>query len=201
MGDASDRAPRARRRMSCEIEVNGARHSGIVLDVSASGLFVQTNVKPNPGSVATLRLSLPGEKEPVAMTARVARKRAVPPQLLTVAGGGVGFAITEPAEAYLDFVAEMSPEHAEAVALERAKAARPEGPVAAGARPAEGTGGGKASGKKRADAPKRFRIHAVETSSGRRNTYLVTCSSEQEASDQVLEQLGEAWKVLFIERA
>jgi hypothetical protein len=50
-------------------------------------------------------------------------------------------------------------------------------------------------------APKRFRIHAVETRTGRKNTFLVTCASEQEASDQVLEQLGDEWKVLFVERA
>jgi len=187
--------------MSCEIEVHGDRHSGIVLDVSASGLFVQTNVKPTPGTFATLRLSLPGERETVTMRARVARKKTVPPQLLAVAGGGLGFAIMEPAEAYLDFVAEISPEHAEAVALERAKAAQRKVSGAAVAKPPQDAGGGRPSDRKREQAPKRYRIHAVETSSGRRNTYLVTCASEQEASDQVLEQLGDAWKVLFIERA
>jgi hypothetical protein len=178
--------------MSCEINVNGARSSGIVLDVSATGLFVQTNVKPSPGIVAMLRLCLPGEKEPVAMKARVARKKMVPPQLLVVAGGGVGFAIMEPAEKYLDFVAEMSPEHAEAVARERAKG---------GARKGSRAGGRKESGEKREAAPKRFRIHAVETSTGRKNSFLATCPSEQEASDQVLAELGDEWKVLFIERA
>jgi hypothetical protein len=206
------RAPRTKKRMSCEINVNDARYSGIVLDVSATGLFVQTNLKPNPGTVATLRLSLPGEKEPVVMKARVARKKMVPRELLAVAGGGAGFAITEPAEAYLDFVAEMSPEHAEAVARARAKggsrpgtsakgARSPERSGAAGARPLERSGGAKAAGGRREEAPKRFRIHAVETSTGRKNSYLVTCATEQEASDQVLEQLGEEWKVLFIERA
>jgi hypothetical protein len=181
-------APRTKKRMSCEINVDDARHSGIVLDISATGLFVQTNVKPSPGIVATLRLSLPGQKEPVAMKARVARKKMVPPQLLAVAGGGVGFAITEPAEAYLDFVAQMSPEDAEAVAKERAK-------------DENRADRGKAPGKRREAAPKRFRIHAVETRTGRKNTFLTTCASEQEASDQVLEQLGEEWKVLFIECA
>ena len=187
--------------MSCEINVNGARSSGIVLDVSATGLFVQTNVKPSPGIVAMLRLSLPGEKEPVAMKARVARKKMVPPQLLAVAGGGVGFAITEPAEAYLDFVARMSPEHAEAVAQVRAKGRKRAGSGAARARPTDVAGGKKESGEKREAAPKRFRIHAVETSTGRKNSFLATCPSEQEASDQVLAELGDEWKVLFIERA
>jgi hypothetical protein len=187
--------------MSCEIDVNGTHFSGIVLDVSATGLFVQTNVKPTPGIVATLRLSLPGGDEPVAMKARVARKKMVPPQLLAVAGGGVGFAITEPAEVYLDFIAEMSPEHAEAVEQARAKSRKRAGSGAARARPTDSGGGKKESGEKPEAAPKRFRIHAVETSTGRKNTYLATGASEQEASDQVLEQLGDEWKVLFVERA
>ena len=202
------RAPRAKKRMSCEINVKDARYTGIVVDVSASGLFVQTSVKPSPGIVAVLRLSLPGGKEPVAMKARVARKKMVPRELLAVAGGGVGFAIMEPDEAYLDYIAELSSEHAEAVARERAKnrgkGGKPAGSAAAGAagaRPPERAAGGKAPDGKREEAPKRFRIHAVETSTGRKNSFLVTCASEQEASDQVLEQLGDEWKVLFIERA
>ena len=189
---AKFRAPRTKKRMSCEINVNGSRSSGIVLDISATGLFVQTNVKPRPGMIAMLQLALPGEKEPVIMKARVARKKMVPPQLLAVAGGGVGFAITEPAEAYLDFVAEISPEDAEAVARARASG---------GKRAGSGAGRGREPGEKREEAPKRFRIHAVETSTGRKNSYLVSCATEQEANDQVLDQLGEEWKILFIERA
>jgi hypothetical protein len=52
-----------------------------------------------------------------------------------------------------------------------------------------------------AAAPQRFRIHAVEASSGKKNTFLATCDSEQAASDQALEQLGDAWQILFVERA
>jgi hypothetical protein len=194
------RAPRTKRRISCEINVDGARHSGIVLDLSATGLFVQTNMKPRAGAIVVLGLSLPGEKEPVLMEARVARKKAVPPQLLTIARGGVGFAITKPAEEYLDFVAEMSPEHSEAVAMERAKIGVRAGSDGEGAQPSDRAGGRKGPGQKSEAAPKRFRIHVVEVSTGSKKTYLTTCATEQQASDQVLEQLGDEWKVLFIER-
>jgi hypothetical protein len=195
------RAPRTKRRLSCEINVNDARYSGIVLDISATGLFVQTNVKPNPGVVATLRLSLPGHEEPVSVKARVARKKMVPRQLLTVAGGGVGFAITESCEAYLDFVAGMSPEHAEAAGRERTKLGKRSGSGTPGAKSSGAAGGGKAADGKEKVVGKRFRIHAVETRSGRKNSFLVTAATEQEAGDQVLEELGDEWKVLFIERA
>jgi hypothetical protein len=188
-----DRAPRERKRLLCEIRLNESRYSGIAIDVSATGLFVQTSVKPNPGEKVEIRLSLPGCTEPVVMTARVARKKMVPAQLLTLAQGGVGLALVTPDDAYLDFVATMSLEHAEAVARLRAAAARSAG---GGATKAD-------SGPVERNAPpppKRFRIHAVESATGKKNAYLATCSNEAEACEELLKQLGEAWQVLFVER-
>ena len=190
-----DRAPRKKKRLSCEIVSNESRYSGIAIDISATGLFVQTNVKPMPGSPVEIRLSLPGVAAPVAMRARVARKKVVPAELLTLAQGGIGLSLEQPADAYLDFVAGLSPEHAEAVARIRARAGAVDrgGDTGEGARP-----GGGASG---APAIMRFRIHAVEAATGKRNTFLASCASEREASDEVLKQLGDDWQVLFIERA
>jgi len=193
-----DRAPRRKKRLSCEIISEGSRYSGIALDVSATGLFVQTNVKPVPGSLVEIGLLLPGLAELVTMEARVARTKVVPAELLTLAHGGVGLALVRPDDAFLDFVAEMSPEHAAAVAALRSKAG--------GVGPNRGGGGSGAGGRMRngstgASVAKRFRIHAVETATGKRNSFLVTCETEQEASDEVLKQLGDDWQVLFIERA
>jgi hypothetical protein len=178
------RAPRQRKRISCELIVNGSKYSGIVLDVSASGMFVQTTVKPGPGDGVTVKLKVPGSDEAISVDTRVARKKMVPPQLLAVAQGGIGLAVARPVASYLDFVAAMGPEHAEFVSKERGR--RPP------ARRVRQPG---------ADSPKRFRVHAVEASSGRKNSYLMTAASEQQASERVLEELGDEWKVLFVERA
>ncbi len=190
-----ERAPRKKKRISCEILSNNSRYTGIVIDISATGLFVQTNVKPAPGALVEVGLLLPGVEVPVTMEARVARKRVVPAELLTLAHGGVGLALVQPKEAYLDFVAAISPEHAEAAASVRAKA----GGVGRGSETGKGTP--SRSGVNGSGAAKRFRIHAVETASGKRNSFLVSCATEQEASDQVSKQLGDEWHVLFIERA
>ena len=177
------RAPRQRKRISCELVVNGSRYSGIVLDVSASGMFVQTTVKPGAGDDVTVKLKIPGTDEAISVDTRVARKKIVPSQLLAVAQGGLGLAVTRPAARYLDFVAAMGPEHAEFVSRER------------GRRPPAGP-----SGQSSAGSPKRFRVHAVEASSGRKNSYLWTAATEQQATEQVLEEIGADWKVLFVER-
>ena len=134
------------------------------------------------------------------METRVARKKMVPPELQALAQGGVGLAITQPAEAYLEFIAEMSPEHAEYAAKARARASSQAAAPAGTGVGRTGTRSSRGGGGNGAAAPKRFRIHAVETASGRKNTFLATCASEQEASDQVSEQLGGEWHVLFIER-
>ncbi|MFQ5417560.1 MAG: PilZ domain-containing protein [Myxococcota bacterium] len=200
------RAPRAKKRISCEIVLEDSRYSGIVLDLSATGLWVQTNAKFVQATTAararvtvTVNLSVAGRDERVTVCARVARKKIVPPQFLGLAHGGLGLAVIDPSPAFFDFVAEISPEQAEAVSIERAKQEKRAGETDI---PREGTAGaGSNNGAVEKPAPaKRFRIHAVETTSGKKSTYLVSCATEDEASAQVIEQLGVAWQVLFIER-
>jgi Tfp pilus assembly protein PilZ len=178
------RAPRQRKRISCELIVNDSRYSGIILDISATGMFIQTTLKPGAGEGVTVYLKIPGRDETIRVDARVARKKMVPPQLLAVAQGGIGLAIPRPSAGYLDFLVDMGPEHAEFVARERSQR-RP---------PGRATPSG-------ANSPKRFRVHAVDASSGRKNSYLMTAATEEQASERVLAELGDDWKILFIERA
>lgn len=189
------RAPRTRKRIACELTLGSDRYRGIALDVSASGLFVQTNMKPEPLSRVEVVLRLPGSGERLTLEARVARSKVVPIQLLTVAQGGVGLVIDDPPQAYLDFVAEVSPEQAEFAASEAGAASRRR---SRGARNAAGRPGGAAGGGP--SAPTRFRIHAVDTKSGRKNSFLVKGESEEHARAHVLAELGEDWQVLFVER-
>jgi hypothetical protein len=143
---------------------------------------------------------LPGEESPVSIEATVARRNVVPPQLLTVAKGGVGLAIEEPPKAYLDFIVEMSPEQSEFVAMERSK-----GVVKAGrGKPRSGRGGARAGAPGSGGgvpSPKRFRIHAVDSKNGEKNSFLVVSASEEEAKAKVVDELGEDWQVLFVEHA
>jgi hypothetical protein len=191
------RAPRSKKRVSCDLTIEGDRYKGIVLDLSATGLFVQTNVKPASGVPVIVALRLPGVEAQVIFDARVARKKAVPAALLTAAGGGIGLAIEKAPKAYFDFIAQVSPIQAQFVAdsngLDRCAASESSRGAAAG--PA-----GDAAGNRPA-AGTMFRIHVVETATGRKNSYLVNGESEDAASTQVLDQLGAEWQVLFVERA
>jgi len=69
------RAPRQKKRISCELIVNDSRYSGIILDISATGMFIQTTLKPGAGEGVTVYLKIPGRDETIRVDARVARKK------------------------------------------------------------------------------------------------------------------------------
>jgi len=95
---------RKKRRMPCSVVFEGRKHSGLVLDVSPGGLFIQTSAKVQPGDRLDLQLSIPGETHMVHMQVEVARKVVVPPRLLAVAHGGIGVRILHAPEAYYTFM-------------------------------------------------------------------------------------------------
>jgi Tfp pilus assembly protein PilZ len=95
---------RKKRRMPCNVTFEGRQHSGLVVDVSPAGLFIQTNAKVKPGDQLDLKLSLPGETHKLPLQVEVVRKIVVPPRLLMVAHGGVGVRILNAPEAYYNFM-------------------------------------------------------------------------------------------------
>ena len=75
---------RLKQRLTCELVMGDRRHPGIVLDVSPTGLFVQTSASPPPGERVRVKLRCPGRAE-VEVVASVARRYVVPRRLVSVA--------------------------------------------------------------------------------------------------------------------
>jgi len=90
-----DRAKRAKRRFTCLFRVNGQSYRGITLNLSRTGLFVQTDTTVPPGSRIELELMGAGLAPDVRVSGVVARRRAVPQTLATVIRRGIGVRITE----------------------------------------------------------------------------------------------------------
>lgn len=171
--------------MPCEVRVAERRHSGFVLDLSPSGLFIQTSAKAEPGEQLDVTLSLPSGEE-ASLGVAVARKKVVPARLLTVAQGGIGVRITRAPEAYFAFVQELGLEGA---------------PRPAGAR---GRGAGAAGGSEEEEAVAapdvpRFRVRVSQVSGPRSRRVEVTAADAEAAAAAALESLGEGWKVLDVE--
>lgn len=99
--------PRFRKRVPCRLQVTGASHAGMVLNVSRGGLFVQTTAGADPGEAVHLELA-PGDAEPLALDARVVWRRVVAPHLRTVSTGGMGLAIQYASAAWFGFVAGLA---------------------------------------------------------------------------------------------
>lgn len=184
---------RKRHRAPCAVTIDGRRHSGFMLDYSSSGLFIQTSASPKRGQRLDLELTLHGETLP--MHVEVVRRRAVPAQLRTVAGGGIGVRILSAPEAFYALIAaEQESRASEEDAGASVGPARqrptspPRGSCEAQAPPAEAA----------ARAPARFRVRVRATQGNRSRSLEVEAGGESEASRLALEELGEGWKVLEV---
>jgi hypothetical protein len=173
--------------MSCRVHAEGRQHNGIVLDLSGSGLFIQTGARLSPGARVDIDLSLPDEV--VRMQVDVVRRRQVPPQLLTVAQGGVGVRIVTAPEPYYRFLQQLQQG-------ER----RPEAP-AQGATPKRGAAAPPpAKSAPAVEPPKpRFRVRVSQKQGARSRVVDVAAADANAAGRQVLLELGEEWKLLGVE--
>jgi len=191
--------------MACSLLVGERRHTGIVLDVSATGLFIQTSASPSPNQVVDLELSIPGESEVVPVRAIVARRKAVPPRLITVAHGGLGLRIENAPEAYFTMVASLQDSGSKLI-----ETAAPDSDKAASS-PPEQKAAPKSDDEKARSKPKRKlpprqappprRRFQVRIQHGARSRRLeVSAASEKDARQQALSEAGEGWKVLGCDR-
>jgi hypothetical protein len=192
--------------MPCRVLAEGRQHNGIVLDFSASGLFIQTSARLSPGARVEIDLGLPDGTAHLQI--EVVRRKQVPPQLLTVAHGGLGVRILTAPEAYYRFLQEVQ----ERDRLEQAATgSAPQGS------PADRRTGSPADRKttpaaappakpasKPADPPPnspRFRVRVSQISGARSRIVAVSARSAEEASRAALAELGDGWKVLQVEPA
>ena len=117
------RMPRTKKRLSCTLIADDQRTAGIVLDVSATGLFVQTSATILPGAKVELEIQLP-EGTTLLLHTSVMRRRTVPPQLRSVARGGLGLAVEGTPEEYYKLIGDLQGPRETAVAPKPAARAK-----------------------------------------------------------------------------
>jgi uncharacterized protein (TIGR02266 family) len=182
--------PRTKMRIACTLHLEESRHSGMVLDVSAGGLFVQTNASPAPGTPVRLELRVPGLSEPIEMQASVARKRIVPPRLRALLKGGVGLQLENPPEEFYALVAKL-----QAPEVATAKTSEPE------TSPASGATQSANGASKRPAKPKltSFRVRLSQVGGSASRNLVIRASGEDEARRRAILDVGDGWKVLSCE--
>ncbi len=97
-----------KRRVSCEIIVGGSRHTGVVLNLSPGGFFIQTGASPALGMKIDIELRR-RDGEILELEATVANKRVVPRTLISAARGGIGCKLATPPEAYYQLLGSLAP--------------------------------------------------------------------------------------------
>jgi hypothetical protein len=97
---------RKKRRFLIEIETSGAVSIGFTYDMSPEGVFIRSVRIPPPGSVVTVRLSLPDGKR-VALRGRVQRSYRAPTAMSRIVPSGFGLQLTDAPEDYFRFLATL----------------------------------------------------------------------------------------------
>jgi Tfp pilus assembly protein PilZ len=156
--------------MPCAVSVGERRYSGIVLNVSHGGLFVQTNADTPRGENVDLELSAPGCEGLIPVRATVVWRRIVPHQLRSVAGGGLGVKIQRADESYYQLLATWM----------------------------RGMGDTQRAAPAQA-ALTRYRIRVLSESGPRSRTFTVRATSVEEARAEALERVGHGWRVIEVD--
>jgi Tfp pilus assembly protein PilZ len=161
---------RYRKRLPCRLEVPNGAYSGMVLNLSRGGLFVQTSAAASPGEAVHLDLSL-GVAFAIGLDGRVVWRRVVAPHLRAVSTAGMGVHIQYANDAYFGFVARL----AEGVPADEPAAAR-------------GAAGPS------------FRVRLRLAGGSRTRVLTMTGADEAEVRESARQQAGPQWAVLDLER-
>lgn len=168
------RQQRSRRRITCELVIDGKHHPAIVRDVSRRGLFVQTRARPELNSAIGLVFPAEGDRPEIRVEAGVARERAVPAGLESEVPGGIGLEVLDAPAAYHELVAE------------------------AGLAPA-GSGPAAASGPPSDPGVRTFRVRLIERGTPNATVLTVRSESPEGARARALARAGRGWKIAAIQ--
>ncbi len=105
---ATTAEPRFKKRIPCRLKQSSSTTSGVVLDVSRRGLFVQTAVSARPGTEVEIVLHPEGDTPEVVLNAQVVWQRKVPVQLRSTLRSGMGLEIRYASESYYAILAEAA---------------------------------------------------------------------------------------------
>ena len=176
--------PRIAKRVPCAVHVGQRRYSGVVLNVSQGGLFVQTSADASQGAKVDLELSIPERRDLVPLCASVVWKRVVPHQLRSLAQGGFGVQITQAGETYYQLLAAWM---------------RVEVPASSAPAPSGGAPREAAPRVRPAIQTSTYRLRVRQTSGPRSKTLSIEAASAEEAGAEALRLTGAGWQVIDIE--
>jgi len=172
--------PRFRKRLPCQVKIDGREHEGWIVNLSRSGLFVQTAAGAGPGEMVEVALRAPTASPDLVLRSRVVWRRSVPSQLRQLMGG-IGVQIHHAPESYyslVDAVERLQTQVPRAIESRRARPVAPEADI----------------------ARMRFRIRLEQVGGARARTIEVEAESEADALRAARNLAGADWTIARMDR-
>jgi hypothetical protein len=170
----------------------------MVLNVSKSGLFIQTSAAPAPGTAVVIDLDVASGEESVPLQGRVVWRRMVASQLRSISQGGVGIRIESAPEAYERFILAVAGDDSSSASSADAETAGPElasEPDSSGAASEPDTAEPASDSE---SAGLEFRVRVKQEGGMRTRMMTIQSLSEEEARSGALEIVGPGWAILEV---
>lgn len=204
------RSLRTRKRFACALHLEEGRSSGLILDVSATGLFIQTGAKLDPGDRAGVEFEPSGGADALRLEVRVVRRRAVPARLKSVAKAGIGVEIEHAPEGFFAMIAALqavkAPRESDKPAAAPPRRPRPVRGLSS-ARPGRSggaSGSDDVAGTKQSSLRKlrkRFKVEVHEIGGKGARIVEVEAMNAAGAARKAQAEVGDDWKVVGCEVA
>jgi len=173
--------PRFRKRLPCRVTVGERAHEGWIVNLSRSGLFVQTGAGVDPGEYVEVALQAPTASPDLVLRSRVVWQRAVPPQHRDLMGG-IGVQIHHAPDSWYSLLAAVE---RLATQVPRALGSRRQRPADVAPEP---------------DARTRFQVRLQQIGATRTRTIEVDAESEADARRSVRDLVGPDWAITAVAR-
>jgi uncharacterized protein (TIGR02266 family) len=168
--------PRVKKRLQCTLELDARRHSGLILNLSERGMFVQTSLPAEPGTVVGIDVRAPSQTDPIPVQAAVVWRRRVSPRMTGVNQSGMGLRLLTTPSEYQAMMANIL----EPVLKESSSAANATAHV-----------------EPEPDLD-RYVLRLAQKGGPRSRRLVVESQSKQAACRAALDQVGEGWTILEI---
>lgn len=99
--------PRLRKRLHCTLNVDTRRHNGLILNLSRRGLFVQTSMPAEPGTLLDIDVHDPVRGAEIPIQAAVVWRRRVTNRLKGTNESGMGLRLVSRPDAWHQMMSGM----------------------------------------------------------------------------------------------
>ena len=185
---AATSGTRVKKRIPCTLDQDERQHSGMILNLSHGGVFVQTNFPAEPGSLVDLHFRGPKGDDFEALQAAVVWRKRISSHMLGTTQSGMGLRFLVAPSQYVDMIERIGEPNGQAATLEVNVPRREEGTDEPAGSSALGTDGDT----------ERYVVRLAQQGGPRTRQFVLDCSSEEAARTEALKRLGSGWTILEI---